>query len=185
MSDDPPGVDIWVDALQRVSLTDASRAWLRAHLAAQDCCATEAELEAATGGPIAEYRALAQSFADALSRIGRPLTSCDDPLDLIATDGLLLLRVRRGAAEPLYVVVKHDRMWDDEETWEYFVDEGTCPKNLLRCEALIDGEDADPHGILEYVQWVPRPPAVDQAGERGRAFWRRVFSRLPEAGVHE
>ncbi len=86
MPDAPPGVDAWVDALQRVSLTDASRAWLRAHLTAPDCCATEAELEAATGASIAEYRALAQSFAEALARIGKsphpdppPLTQGREP----------------------------------------------------------------------------------------------------------
>ena len=71
----PPGVDIWVDALQRVALTDAARAWLRAHLIAPDCCATEAELEAATGGHIAAYRTLAVSFASALAQTGQAVRS--------------------------------------------------------------------------------------------------------------
>ena len=86
----PPGVDEWVDALQRVSLTDAARAWLRAHLASPDCRATEVALESATGGPIAGYRALAVSFAEALAKRrdgARPLPQAvgADPLALLAT----------------------------------------------------------------------------------------------------
>ena len=75
----PPGVDTWVDALQRVSLTDAARAWLRAHLASPECCATEAELEAATGGSIADYRALAWAFEAGLARIGRGTSPASAP----------------------------------------------------------------------------------------------------------
>lgn len=104
----PPGVDIWVDALQRVALTDAARAWLRAHLIAPDCCATEAELEAATGGHIAAYRTLAVSFASALAqtgqavRSGQPAEAAQDAASGDTTaeagDPLGLLATRRGAA---------------------------------------------------------------------------------------
>lgn len=90
MAGPAPGVDIWVDALQRVSLTDAARAWLRAHLAAPDCCATEAALEAAAGGGIGEYRALALACAAGLAEIGQAPAATDDPLDVIA--------IRRGDA---------------------------------------------------------------------------------------
>jgi hypothetical protein len=100
--------------------------------------------------------------------------------------GLLLLRMERGNDEPLYIVVEHSRMWDDEDVWDYFVNEGTCPTNLLRCEALIDGEDTDPHGILEFVQWMPRPPEMDVFPRmEDRTFWRNIFSRLPEAANAE
>lgn len=85
MPNQPPGVDIWVDALQRVSLTDAARAWLRAHLAAPGCCAREAELEAATGSSIAEYRALARACGEGLAQIGRAPPPGDEPLEVIAT----------------------------------------------------------------------------------------------------
>lgn len=86
MPDAPqPSVDEWVDALQRVSLTDAARVWLRAHLAAPDCMAGEAALAAATGRPIAEYRTLAASFAAALPQADRNPDPASDPLGLIAT----------------------------------------------------------------------------------------------------
>ncbi|SDB53224.1 tRNA/rRNA methyltransferase [Belnapia rosea] len=55
-----------MDALKRIALTDPKRAWLRAHLDAPDCTATEADLAEAAGQPIAEYRALAAEFAAAL-----------------------------------------------------------------------------------------------------------------------
>jgi hypothetical protein len=90
--------------------------------------------------------------------------------------------LQRGEGEPLYIVVEHQRMWDDEGVWRYFVEEGTCPTNLLGCVRLIDGDDTDPHGIFEYVEWVPRPPEMDiYPRTEDRAFWRRIFSRLPEA----
>jgi ABC-2 type transport system permease protein len=62
MTPPPTTAEAWVDALQRVPLTDADRAWLRAHLAAPGCRATARALEAATGRPIAEYRALAAAL---------------------------------------------------------------------------------------------------------------------------
>lgn len=56
----------WMDALKRIAMTDPKRAWLRAHLDAADCTATEAALAAAAGQPIGDYRALAAEFAVAL-----------------------------------------------------------------------------------------------------------------------
>jgi TrmH family RNA methyltransferase len=58
----------WLDALQLVQLTDARRAMLRAHLVAPDCRATLAAIEAASGRPAAEYRALAADLVAALER---------------------------------------------------------------------------------------------------------------------
>ncbi|HYF06378.1 MAG TPA: hypothetical protein VD970_02070, partial [Acetobacteraceae bacterium] len=72
MSSTPPGVTAWGDALQRVSLTDDARAWLRAHLTAPGCRATEPELEIATGRPIAEYRALAAAIGAGLRQDSGP-----------------------------------------------------------------------------------------------------------------
>jgi len=75
-----PDVEAWLDALQRVALTDVVRAWLRAHLAAPSCCASLATLEAATGRPVAEYRAFAAQLADALG-----LAPPEEPLALLAS----------------------------------------------------------------------------------------------------
>lgn len=67
-----PGLsaEAWLDALQQVALPDARRGWLRAHLLAPDCCATEAALAAAVGRDIAEYHALAGELGAALGRAG-------------------------------------------------------------------------------------------------------------------
>ncbi|MDB5375475.1 MAG: tRNA/rRNA methyltransferase, partial [Belnapia sp.] len=69
----------WMDALKRIAMTDPKRAWLRAHLDAPDCTATEAALAAAAGQPIAQYQALAAEFAVALD-VDLPAT----PLALLA-----------------------------------------------------------------------------------------------------
>ena len=45
-----PGARAWIEALKQVRLDDARRAWLRAHLTAPGCRATEAALEAARRG---------------------------------------------------------------------------------------------------------------------------------------
>ena len=54
------------EPLKRIALTDPKRAWLRAHLDAPDCTATEAALAEAAGQPIGDYHALAAEFAVAL-----------------------------------------------------------------------------------------------------------------------
>jgi len=71
----PSDAIAWIDRLRETPLDDAARAWLRAHLTAPGCRATEAALEAATGGDIAAYRALA-------SRLGG---APPEPLDAIAS----------------------------------------------------------------------------------------------------
>lgn len=95
--------------------------------------------------------------------------------------GLMLLRLPRGADEPLYIIVEQSD-WGGDEFAQYAIDEGQCPTNIVPVKAFIDGEDTDPHGLLEYVQWVPRPPAMDvYPRTEDREFWRRIFSRLPKS----
>jgi TrmH family RNA methyltransferase len=69
----------WLDAIKRIALTDPKRAWLRAHLDAPDCTATEEQLAAKAGQPISAYRALATELAVALET-----DPPEDPLDLLA-----------------------------------------------------------------------------------------------------
>jgi TrmH family RNA methyltransferase len=69
----------WLDAIKRIALTDPKRAWLRAHLDAPDCMATEAALAAAARQPIEAYRALAVELAVAME-VDPP----EDPLLLLA-----------------------------------------------------------------------------------------------------
>ncbi len=74
-----PSNEDWIDALKRIALTDAKRAWFQAHLAAPGCVAGEAALAAAAGQGIAAYRALAVELAAALDR-----DAPTDPLALLA-----------------------------------------------------------------------------------------------------
>ena len=69
----------WLDAIKRIALTDPKRAWLRAHLDAPDCTATEAALALAAKQPIEAYRALAVELAVAME-VDPPA----DPLSLLA-----------------------------------------------------------------------------------------------------
>ena len=69
----------WLDAIKRIALTDPKRAWLRAHLDAPDCTATEAALAERAGQPIEAYRALATELAVAME-VDPPA----DPLLLLA-----------------------------------------------------------------------------------------------------
>jgi TrmH family RNA methyltransferase len=69
----------WLDAIKRIALTDPKRAWLRAHLDAPDCTATEAALTLAAQQPIEAYRALAVELAVAME-VDPPA----DPLLLLA-----------------------------------------------------------------------------------------------------
>lgn len=95
--------------------------------------------------------------------------------------GLMLLRLLRGNEEPLFIVVEQPD-WGGDDLAEHAVNEGQCPTNIVPVTAFIDGNDTDPHGIIEYIQWVPRPPAMDvYPRPKGRKFWRGIFSRLPKA----
>jgi len=76
---DQPSNEDWIDALKRIALTDAKRAWFQAHLAAPGCTAGEAALAAAAGQPIDAYRALAVELAAALDR-----DAPEEPLALLA-----------------------------------------------------------------------------------------------------
>ncbi len=99
----------------------------------------------------------------------------------MTSKGLMLLKLARGNDEPLYIVVEQSD-WGGEEYAEYAINEGQCPTNIVSVTAFIDGEDTDPHGLLEYVQWVPRPAVMDVYPRvQDRNFWQRIFSRLPEA----
>ena len=93
-------------------------------------------------------------------------------------DGYLLLRINPEPGKPVHIIVKdRDTANYTEEEWRYFVDEGTCPINLLRnpIEAIIEGDDEDPHGLLEFIAWAPVPPAdADKTAHE----WTEMFPIL-------
>ncbi len=97
----------------------------------------------------------------------------------------MLLRFAPSKVDrPVHFVVEdriHTR--DGERDWQeamdhkrYWVEEHTCPVNILRVEAIIDGTDQDPHGILEFVAWVPKPAGWDD--DDCNQDWRELFPQL-------
>jgi hypothetical protein len=51
--------------------------------------------------------------------------------------------------------------------------------NILPIEAVLWQEDADPHGVLEYVEHVPKP--ADWPDSPNYDDWARIFTMLPAA----
>lgn len=92
--------------------------------------------------------------------------------------GLLLLRVS-GTSPPVYIVREEDLAdgWDDE-SYEHFYESKLCPSDVIRCEAVIEGEDVDPHGIFEFVQIIPRPDDWPFVGLVDFARYAAAFDKL-------
>jgi len=59
--------------------------------------------------------------------------------------------------ESVFLITK-GYMFDGEMVAQaYFYEEHTCPVNYLRsAEIVIIGKDADPHGLFEYRQTIPK-----------------------------
>jgi hypothetical protein len=96
--------------------------------------------------------------------------------------GLLLVRVS-GSDPAVFMVIDHTVYRPSDETeggMAYFVDEHTCPTNLVPVEAILSDGDCDPHGALEYVQWVPKPDMSDDDYlNLDWEGWSLLFDRLP------
>lgn len=98
--------------------------------------------------------------------------------------GLMLVRIAQSEP-PIYFVIDYPiyshNIVDgqlDEEYQQYFVEEHTCPTNLIPVERIICGSDTDPHGLLEYVQHVEKPADWDYS-QRSYDDLAAIFSRLP------
>jgi len=71
--------------------------------------------------------------------------------------------------KPIWFVVENDihtrdglrSLAEEMESKRYWVDEHTCPTNIVPVEAIIEGHgpsyDDDPHGVLQFAAWAPRP----------------------------
>ena len=56
--------------------------------------------------------------------------------------------------------------------------------NLVPVEKIIAGVDIDPHGILKYVQFAPKPDGHDtETRQDNYAYWCGVFDRLPRPEI--
>lgn len=75
-------------------------------------------------------------------------------------DTLVLLRIND---EPIFIIIKAEHPIEDNSeelnfsSNEYFYNEHTCPANFMGVECIIQGEDADPHGIWQHVETITEP----------------------------
>ena len=103
--------------------------------------------------------------------------------------GLMLLKLNVETGPPVFFVVEHElhRHPQEDADWEdnlrYWVGCHTCPTNIIRVEEIIHDGDTDPHGILEYVQFVPMPEEWDGGGNRGYSAYCAIFDRLPRPEI--
>jgi predicted RNA-binding Zn-ribbon protein involved in translation (DUF1610 family) len=90
--------------------------------------------------------------------------------------GYLLVRLK--SSDPVYFIVE-DTLYNTQEVRdkEYWVNEYTCPTNIVPVEEIItghgDGYDEDPHGVLEFIDWKPKNYNDDSDPD-----WQMIFPQL-------
>jgi hypothetical protein len=102
--------------------------------------------------------------------------------------GYLLLRIASSKTEkPVWFVVEDDIHTRDGltspaeeiESKRYWVDEHTCPTNIVPVAAIIEGHGPnygeDPHGVLEFAAWAPQPSDIPDGKDPD---WRILFPQL-------
>lgn len=57
---------------------------------------------------------------------------------------------------------KLDPDWEDNK--RYYIQQHTCPTNLISCQAIIHNGDTDPHGVVQYVRSAPYPVICQHYG---------------------
>lgn len=101
-----------------------------------------------------------------------------DTIITIEEDGpwLSLLKLNIDSQTPIFIITK-----TNFKMGEYWVNEGTCPSNILRMPILC-GTDFDPHGIFELLETVPCPDDWSWNGFRdtNEHRYEDVFSKLKE-----
>jgi hypothetical protein len=109
--------------------------------------------------------------------------------------GLLLVQIaydgyEQPGKEPIYLVFestiyefKQTETGEIEEDSGYYVNEHTCPTNILRNLAIIEGTDADPHGVLRFVQEVYKPENFEKHSTRDYGDWCMIFDKLEGATI--
>lgn len=93
---------------------------------------------------------------------------------------LVLLRLDRGDGSPLWFITEgmvFDGKPINPERDRYYYEEHSCPTNYVHCCTIVDGEDADPHGVFKYVATVPRPSDFDDV-DRDYEELRKLFPQL-------
>ena len=104
--------------------------------------------------------------------------------------GYILLRIDPSKVDsPVYFIVEHTLYLYEEsptieqtmENLDYYINEHTCPTNIISIEAIIETKpryDDDPHGILQFVAWAPKPDNYDKNKSNHSINWREIFPIL-------
>lgn len=93
---------------------------------------------------------------------------------------------------PLYAVVDSmiyfrgkdyykDRDLNEHNT--YWVNEHTCPTNLVRAEVFVYGDSADPHGILRYLAHFPKKDWAERMERNEDETWRALVAEAVKIGA--
>lgn len=102
-----------------------------------------------------------------------------------ASPGFILLKMTvRSQGDVFFVLRKlvfrepNDDDHDVDVYQRYYFEEHTCPTNFVPVEAVLEDQDADPHGVFEYVAW--RPVPADWPESPTYADWSGLFAELPQ-----
>lgn len=100
----------------------------------------------------------------------------------------MVVRIGEGE-EPIYAVVgsffyahsANDTPEERDNHRRFWVEESTCPTNIVRVDALVVDGDADPHGLLTFVGEVRK---ADWPGEcEPHAGWVAVINAALAAAL--
>jgi hypothetical protein len=111
---------------------------------------------------------------------------------LPAIHGLMLLKLTNADPGcPIYFVVEQTILPDHHSKeadpiaaaiagLTYYVNEHTCPTNLIRVTAIIEDGDDDHHGVVKFVAWAPKPEDWDKEphGRQPGYPWEAIFPIL-------
>lgn len=97
--------------------------------------------------------------------------------------GFMLVRIR---GTKILLVIDHQLYThngtfttaQEVEHMKFVVEQHSCPVNFLGVKAVIDGDDQDPHGILELVNFAPVPSDFDD--DDCNYDWSQLFSEIPK-----
>ena len=87
--------------------------------------------------------------------------------------------------EPIHIVVEK-KNYSHEEDLKKFSDDAayhyndhTCPTNYLSVEAIIEGNDDDPHGIFHFVEAIWMPEGFDHCEFHNKGgHWSSLFEMM-------
>lgn len=78
---------------------------------------------------------------------------------------------------PIYAHGQDDPPAEQFGNDEYYVEESTCPTNLIPVEAIVTDGDADPHGILEFVGRVTKELGETSDDDNFEPDWNAIIAR--------